>query len=72
MEFVSYDNQKIWYTIWEAEAPRACIQVMTGLAEMADYYEEFASVMNKAGYTVALHEFRGHGRSTSEDRKSVV
>lgn len=66
MEFVSYDNQKIWYTIWEAEAPRACIQVMTGLAEMADYYEEFASVMNKAGYTVALHEFRGHGRSTSE------
>ena len=66
MEFMSYDNKKIWYTVWEAEAPRACIQVMTGLAEMADYYEEFAAVMNKAGYTVALHEFRGHGRSTDE------
>ena len=66
MEFISYDNKKIWYTVWEAEAPRACIQIMTGLAEMADYYEEFAAVMNKAGYTVALHEFRGHGRSTDE------
>ncbi len=63
MEFKSYDNKMIWYQIWEAEDPQAVIQIMTGLAEMADYYEEFAANMNKAGYTVALHEFRKHGRT---------
>ena len=66
MEFLSYDNKKIWYTVWEADAPRACIQVMAGFAEMADYYKEFASVMNKAGYTVALHEYRGCGRTAAD------
>ena len=63
MEFISYDDKAIWYRLWEAEKPRAVIQVMTGLAETADYYEEFAAGMNEAGYTVALHEFRKHGRT---------
>ena len=39
---------------------------MTGLAEVADYYEIFAPEMVKAGYTVALHEYRKHGRTRAE------
>ena len=63
MEFTSYDGEKIWYKIWHSENPRAVIQIMTGLAETAEYYEEFASEMTQKGYTVALHEFRKHGRT---------
>ena len=66
MEFTSFDGEKIWYKVWEAQSPRAVIQIMTGLAEVADYYEIFASEMVKAGYTVALHEYRKHGRTRAE------
>lgn len=63
MEFISHDGETIWYKIWQAPAPRAVIQIMTGLAETSDYYEEFANYMNQAGFTVALHEYRQHGRT---------
>lgn len=66
MEFTSFDGEKIWYKVWAAESPRAVIQIMTGLAEVADYYEIFAGEMVKAGYTVALHEYRKHGRTRAE------
>lgn len=66
MEFTSFDGEKIWYKIWEADKPRAVIQIMTGLAEVADYYEIFVPEMVKAGYTVALHEYRKHGRTRAE------
>ena len=59
MEFTSFDGEKIWYKV-------AVIQIMTGLAEVADYYEIFAPEMVKAGYTVALHEYRKHGRTRAE------
>lgn len=63
MHFTSYDNETIWYKVWAAPEERAVIQVMTGLAEVADYYEDFAQEMVRAGYTVALHEYRKHGRT---------
>ena len=63
MDFTSHDGEKIWYKIWRADAPRAVIQIMTGLAETADYYEEMAKYLNQAGYSVALHEYRQHGRT---------
>ena len=65
MDFTSFDREKIWYKVWEASHPRAVIQIMTGLAEVADYYEDFAEEMVAAGYTIALHEYRKHGRNRS-------
>ena len=63
MDFTSHDGEKIWYKVWKADTPRAVIQIMTGLAETADYYEEMAKYLNQAGYSVALHEYRQHGRT---------
>lgn len=65
MNFTSYDNESIWYTLWEAQSPKAVIEIFTGLAETADYYEEFAQEMAKSGFSVALFEFRKHGRTTA-------
>ena len=65
MNFTSYDNENIWYTLWEAQSPKAVIEIFTGLAETADYYEEFAQEMAKSGFSVALFEFRKHGRTTA-------
>ena len=63
MKFTSYDGEKIWYEVHRPENPRAVIQIMTGLAETHEYYEEFADRMSEAGFAVALHEFRKHGRT---------
>lgn len=63
MDYLAYDNEIIWYRIWQADAPRAVIEIMTGLAETSEYYEDFARTMTDAGYTVALMEFRKHGHT---------
>ena len=63
MEFTSHDGEKIWYKIWKSDTPRAVIQIMTGLAETSDYYEEMAGYLNRAGCSAALHEYRQHGRT---------
>ncbi|MDO5477427.1 MAG: alpha/beta fold hydrolase [Eubacteriales bacterium] len=60
------DGQKLYYETWEIPAPRACIQILTGLGEMAWYYEEFAQEANRCGFSVWLHEYRKHGRSDAE------
>ena len=57
------DGEKIYYETWPAETPRAMIQILTGLGEMAWYYEEFAQEANRRGFSVWLHEYRKHGRS---------
>ena len=63
MDYLAYDNEIIWYRTWQADAPRAVIEIMTGLAETSEYYDEFARAMTAAGYTVALMEFRKHGHT---------
>ena len=57
------DGQKLYMEKWEVENPRACIQILTGLGEMAWYYEEFAKEANARGFSVYMHEYRKHGRS---------
>ena len=57
------EGEQVYYETWPAEAPRAVIQILTGLGEMAWYYEEFAEEANRRGYSVWLHEYRKHGRS---------
>ncbi|MDO5134386.1 MAG: alpha/beta fold hydrolase [Eubacteriales bacterium] len=57
------DGERVYYETWPVETPRAVIQILTGLGEMAWYYEEFAQEANRRGYAVWLHEYRKHGRS---------
>ncbi len=61
--FTSYDGGRIYYEKSEVPAPRAVVQILTGLGEMALYYTEFTKALNEAGYSVWLHEHRGHGRT---------
>lgn len=77
--FTAEQGKQIYYEKWEASgaqpqqehsdvqpqqnSPRAVIQILTGLAEMGWYYQDFAREAVKAGYTVYLHEYRLHGRT---------
>ncbi len=64
-EFRSWDGESIYYRVWDTERPKAVIQVLTGLAEVEDYYEDFARAAADHGFCVYLHEYRQFGRTTA-------
>ena len=59
----TYDGESVYYRVWRADSPKAVIQILTGLAEVEDYYEDFARASVQEGYSVYLHEYRQFGRS---------
>lgn len=64
-EFRTYDGETLYYKAWKAEKPRAVFQILTGLAEVAEYYEDFAGAAVRSGFSVYLLEYRRHGRNRS-------
>ena len=48
---------------WLADEEKAKIQVIHGLGEMSEYYEQFADYMTNIGISVYLSEYRDHGRT---------
>lgn len=59
--FVDAEGVTIHYYVWEADAPRAVVQLLHGLGEYATRYELFAQGLAAAGYTVYADDHRGHG-----------
>ena len=49
--------------IWEAEQPKAILQLVHGMVEYVERYEEFALAMNNEGFTVIGHDHLGHGHT---------
>lgn len=43
--------------------PRACVQIVHGMAEHSGRYARFATELNRAGYAVYAHDLPGHGRT---------
>ncbi len=48
---------------WLADGEKAKIQIIHGLGEMSEYYEQFAAYMTRHGISVYLSEYRDHGRT---------
>lgn len=44
-------------------APRACVQIVHGMAEHGGRYSRFATALNRAGFAVFAHDLPGHGRT---------
>lgn len=57
------DQTDIYVRIWEAENPKAAVQLVHGMAEHAGRYERFAEALNRSGYTVIASDHRGHGET---------
>ncbi|MGN0665003.1 MAG: alpha/beta fold hydrolase [Huintestinicola sp.] len=57
------------YTSGEGEAqPKAVIQILHGMCEHAENYEEFIERLCGRGYAVIMHDFLGHGKTAADDR----
>lgn len=53
---------------WTPEKePKAVIQIVHGMAEYIERYEDFALFLNSQGFVVVGNDHLGHGKSVSED-----
>lgn len=53
---------------WTPETPpRAIVQIVHGIAEHAQRYEEFAEYLNDKGIAVVAEDHMGHGKSIGKD-----
>lgn len=56
------DTGKLQLTVWQPEGEiRAVVQILHGMAEHIDRYDETARELCAAGYAVAGHNHKGHG-----------
>ena len=61
--FKASDDKKITYYSWEVKNPKAVFQIVHGSIEWATRYNEFATALNKAGFSVFAMDIRGHGET---------
>ena len=58
------DGLRLHLRRWPAVGPaRGTVQIVHGLGEHVERYAELAAALNRAGWHVAGHDQRGHGRS---------
>lgn len=66
-EFIkSRDEYNLELHIFEVENPKAIVQVIHGMEEHQERYENFIEFLNKNGFSVVSSDMRGHGKSCKE------
>ena len=71
--FERVPGQKIAYVCFKADSPKGIIVISHGFTESYRKYAESVYYMLQAGYSVCIHDHRGHGRSyRSNDNAYVV
>lgn len=67
MYLQSAGGGQIFCRVWKPEGtPRATLQIVHGIAEHVDRYDEFARFLNEHGILVAADDHMGHGKSIGE------
>lgn len=55
------DGYKLSLSVFEAEDAKGCVQVIHGMEEHKERYDDFAQKLCEAGYHVVSSDMRGHG-----------
>lgn len=65
--FESQGQGRIHGCRWLPEGEiRAVVQIVHGIAEYAERYDDFARFLNRQGYLVVAEDHMGHGKSIGE------
>lgn len=66
--FDSCGAGQIHYCKWTPEGEiRGIVQIVHGIAEFVERYDDFANFLNSQGYLVVAEDHMGHGQSIGED-----
>lgn len=68
--FEADDGKEIFVYKWEAENPKAVVQIAHGAIEHAQRYDDFAMMLVNKGFTVYADDHRGHGK-TAQAKENV-
>ncbi len=60
-----YDNKTIYCHYFPIEHPKAIIQIIHGMKEHQERYEDFANYLNENGFSVITSDLRGHGKNAT-------
>lgn len=63
----AHDGLPIATALFEAENPKALVQIMHGAKEHKERYYDFIRFLNENGYAVIISDNRGHGASINEE-----
>ena len=72
MRFLSTDGAtKIHAILWQHDTlkPKGIVQLIHGMVEYIDRYDDFARYLTEQGYVVVGHDHLGHGESVSDPEK---
>ena len=70
--FTAHDGKNISYAVWEdVGSPKAVLQIVHGMVEHIERYDDFASFMNMNDYIVLGDDHRAHGL-TDPDRRGLA
>ena len=61
----------IYYRVWKPmnKSPLAAVQIVHGMAEHGERYEDFAEALCSAGFDVWVMDLLGHGKSTDGEHR---
>jgi len=59
----SFDSLELCLAIYEAKKPKAVVQIIHGMCEHKERYDELAKYLQRKNYTVVISDNRGHGKS---------
>lgn len=59
---------EVYYRIWAPAEPRACVQIIHGMAEHIDRYHDFATFLAENDILVFGMDLPGHGKSVGKDQ----
>lgn len=60
------DGYQLSLSIYEADNACGCVQLIHGMEEHKERYDEFAQTLQKAGYNVICSDMRGHGMNAPD------
>lgn len=59
-----WDNTELFWQLWTAGQPKACIALMHGYGEHSARYHHVGAALARSGFGVMAIDARGHGRSS--------
>lgn len=66
VKLTAKDGYKLSLNVYETVSPRGCIQLIHGMEEHKERYDDFALKLRQMGYTVVTSDMRGHGAGAPE------
>ena len=60
------DGKKLFVSVFPSEGKKGTVIIHHGFTESVEKFSEVIYALNQAGYTVGMHEARGHGRSYTD------